>query len=65
MNRSLALFACLLVCQGIRAEVIDASAGQIIVCPANVPHKFENLGPGLLEQIDIHEAGRFETEWLE
>ena len=46
-------------------DTIDASAGQIIVCPANVPHKFENLGPGLLEQIDIHEAGRFETEWLE
>ena len=46
-------------------DTIDASAGQIIVCPANVPHKFENLGPGLLEQIDIHEAGRFETVWLE
>ncbi len=46
-------------------ETMDASAGQIIVCPANVPHKFENLGPGLLEQIDIHDAGKFETVWLE
>ena len=46
-------------------EPIEASAGQIVVCPANVPHKFENLGPGLLEQIDIHEAGAFETIWLE
>lgn len=44
---------------------INAEAGQIVVCPANVPHKFENLGPGLLEQIDIHGAGRFETTWLE
>lgn len=44
---------------------VDAEAGQIVVCPANVPHKFENLGPGLLEQIDIHEAGAFETVWLE
>ena len=46
-------------------QAIEAVAGQIVVCPANVPHKFENLGPGLLEQIDIHEAGKFETEWLE
>jgi mannose-6-phosphate isomerase-like protein (cupin superfamily) len=46
-------------------EAIEAVAGQIVVCPANVPHKFENLGPGLLEQIDIHEAGKFETVWLE
>ncbi len=46
-------------------QTLDASAGQIVVCPANVPHKFENLGPGLLEQIDIHEAGTFSTTWLE
>jgi mannose-6-phosphate isomerase-like protein (cupin superfamily) len=46
-------------------QVTDVSEGQIVVCPANVPHKFENLGPGLLEQIDIHEAGAFETVWLE
>lgn len=46
-------------------ETVEASAGQIVVCPADVPHKFENLGPGLLEQIDIHESGRFETTWLE
>lgn len=46
-------------------ETIDAVAGQIVVCPTNVPHKFQNLGPGLLEQIDIHEAGAFETIWLE
>ncbi len=46
-------------------QVVDVSEGQIVVCPANTPHKFANLGPGLLEQIDIHEAGTFETEWLE
>lgn len=44
---------------------IDVSEGQIVVCPADTPHKFANLGPGLLEQIDIHEAGTFETVWLE
>lgn len=44
---------------------LDAAAGQIVVAPANLPHKFINLGPGVLESIDIHEAGRFETIWLE
>lgn len=46
-------------------ETVEAVAGQIVVAPANVPHKFANLGPGALESIDIHEAGRFQTVWLE
>ncbi|KOF15652.1 cupin [Ensifer adhaerens] len=44
---------------------IEAEAGQIVVAPANVPHKFENLGPGRLETTDLHVAGAFSTEWLE
>lgn len=44
---------------------IEAGAGQIVVSPADTPHKFENLGPGALETIDIHESGTFVTEWLE
>lgn len=47
------------------SERFDATAGQIVVCPANTPHKFVNLGPGLLEQIDIHEGAQFKTVWLE
>jgi quercetin dioxygenase-like cupin family protein len=35
-------------------EVIEAKAGQIVVAPANVPHKFTNSGTGLLRQVDIH-----------
>jgi mannose-6-phosphate isomerase-like protein (cupin superfamily) len=42
-----------------------AEAGQILIVPANMPHKFTNPGPGPLETIDIHEKGAFETEWLE
>jgi mannose-6-phosphate isomerase-like protein (cupin superfamily) len=38
---------------------------MILVAPANVPHKFENLGPDPLITIDIHESGEFITEWLE
>lgn len=46
-------------------QEIEAVAGQILVVPAGVPHKFTNLGPGALESIDIHERGTFETKWLE
>ena len=44
---------------------ITATAGQIIVVPANAPHKFSNLGPGAFESIDIHESGEFIMDWLE
>lgn len=44
---------------------IEATTGQILVVPAGTPHKFENLGPGPLETIDIHGNGKFITEWLE
>ena len=46
-------------------QEIKASAGQILIVPANTPHKFTNLGPGPLESTDIHENGHFITEWLE
>ncbi|WEX76374.1 cupin domain-containing protein [Sinorhizobium numidicum] len=46
-------------------QTIEAHAGQIVVAPANVPHKFANLGPGRLETTDIHVSGAFSTEWLE
>lgn len=44
---------------------IEASAGQVLIAPANVPHRFKNLGPGVLETIDIHASDRFTTQWLE
>ncbi|MBY8976137.1 cupin domain-containing protein [Rhodobacteraceae bacterium NNCM2] len=33
---------------------IVAEAGDIVFGPANVPHKFRNLGPGRFETNDIH-----------
>lgn len=33
---------------------IEAEAGEILLGPANIPHKYHNLGPGLLETTDIH-----------
>lgn len=41
------------------------SAGQIIVVPADTPHKFRTLGPGRFESVNIHASEIFITEWLE
>lgn len=41
--------------------VIEASAGEIVFGPAGVPHRFENLGPGRLQTIDIHHS----PEWIQ
>jgi mannose-6-phosphate isomerase-like protein (cupin superfamily) len=47
------------------STMLEATAGQIIVAPANTAHKFINSGGGPLRQIDIHASERFITEWLE
>ena len=41
-------------------DTIEASAGQIVVAPAGVPHKFVNSGTGMLRQVDIHPSGRIQ-----
>jgi quercetin dioxygenase-like cupin family protein len=41
-------------------DTIVASAGQIVVAPAGVPHKFVNSGTGTLRQVDIHPSGRIQ-----
>jgi quercetin dioxygenase-like cupin family protein len=46
-------------------QTVDARAGQIVIVRPGVAHKFVNLGPGRLHQVDIHPSGRFITEWLE
>lgn len=42
-------------------EVIDAEAGETVMGPAGVPHRFVNLGPGRLQTLDIHLSPR----WLQ
>src|ERR671917_645696 len=37
---------------------IEVSAGQVVVAPAGVPHKFVNSGSGPLRQVDIHPSAR-------
>ena len=47
------------------AEIVEATAGQIIVVPAEVPHKFTNTGSVVAQHMDIHTSGQMQTTWLE
>jgi mannose-6-phosphate isomerase-like protein (cupin superfamily) len=42
-------------------EVIDAEAGDVVLGPANIPHGYQNLGPGRLDSLDIH----LSPEWIQ
>lgn len=42
-------------------QVIDAQKGDILFGPANVPHGYQNLGPGRLDSLDIH----LSPEWIQ
>ena len=41
--------------------IIDAEAGDVVVGPANIPHGYQNLGPGRLDSLDIH----LSAEWIQ
>jgi len=43
----------------------EGAAGDVLVVPAGVPHKFAVLGPETYEAMHIHESDHFITEWLE
>jgi len=43
---------------------LQGRAGQVLVVPANTPHKF-STGPDGYEAVHIHANPRFVTEWLE
>lgn len=45
--------------------VIEAEAGDVLFGPANVPHKFKNLGPGALRTTDVHLAERWEQTFVD
>lgn len=42
-------------------KIIDAEKGDVLTGPAAVPHKYENLGPGRLESIDVH----LSRQWIQ
>jgi quercetin dioxygenase-like cupin family protein len=47
------------------SKTLEAHAGQVIIVPADVPHKFVNKSDGQLKQVDIHVNKEFVTDWLE
>ena len=47
------------------STTLEAHAGQIIIVPADMPHKFMNLSDKQLKQVDIHLSRQFITDWLE
>jgi quercetin dioxygenase-like cupin family protein len=47
------------------STTLEAHAGQIIIVPAGVAHKFINNSDRQLKQIDIHINKEFITDWLE
>ena len=40
-------------------EKIEAESGEILLGPADVPHKYHSIGPGRLETTDIHLSDRW------
>jgi mannose-6-phosphate isomerase-like protein (cupin superfamily) len=40
-------------------QTIDAEAGETVLGPAGLPHRFINLGPGRLQTLDIHLSPRW------
>lgn len=46
-------------------EQFEAEEGSIVFGAANIAHKYVNIGPGLLEMIDIHVSREFIQEDLE
>ena len=42
-------------------KTIDAEAGDVVLGPANIPHGYQNLGPGRLDSLDIH----LSPEWIQ
>lgn len=44
---------------------IEASEGDVLLGPANVPHTFKNIGDTPLETIDIHLSDHMAQEWIE
>lgn len=40
---------------------VEAGPGDTLMGPANVPHKFRSVGPGVLRTVDIH----LSPDWIQ
>ena len=46
-------------------NTLEVDAGNIVIGPAGVPHKFINSGEGLLRTINIHPSPETIGKWVE
>jgi len=46
-------------------ERLKVQAGDIVIAPPGVPHKFTNDGPDASRMVCIHASPTMRTEWLE
>jgi mannose-6-phosphate isomerase-like protein (cupin superfamily) len=46
-------------------ERLKVGAGDIVIAPPGVPHKFTNDGPGRSNMVCIHANPTMVTQWLE
>ncbi|TCC35285.1 cupin domain-containing protein [Kribbella capetownensis] len=46
-------------------DQLEIMAGDIVIAPPGIPHKFINQGPGRSHMICIHASPTMITEWLE
>jgi mannose-6-phosphate isomerase-like protein (cupin superfamily) len=49
----------------VAGEPVFASEGDVVVAPADTPHRFEVLGPDNLRMVTVHAAPRMDTTWHE
>jgi mannose-6-phosphate isomerase-like protein (cupin superfamily) len=46
-------------------STVEVDAGNMLIGPAGVPHKFINSGEGILRTINIHPSPKTIGKWLE
>ena len=44
---------------------LEVEGGNVVIGPANVPHKFINSGTGRLRMMNIHPGPQVIQQWLE
>jgi mannose-6-phosphate isomerase-like protein (cupin superfamily) len=46
-------------------SIFEVDAGNVVIGPAGMPHKFINSGEGVLRTINMHPSTAVIQEWLE
>lgn len=49
----------------IDGTTVEVQAGDLVVIPAGLPHRFVNIGADVLRQTAVHAADAIAIEWLE